>query len=52
MWDLLAGYVLEVLGELGKEAFSQVPSFLCILIELEKNRAMSLSKACDKMSRV
>ena len=31
VWDLLAGYVLEVLGELGKEAFSQGPSSSCIL---------------------
>ena len=36
MWDLLVGYVLEEIGELGREAFSQVPSSSCILIELEK----------------
>ena len=52
MWDLLVGYVLEELEELGMEAFSQVPSSSCILIELEKNRTMSLSKACHKMSRL
>ena len=31
VWDPLVGYVLEELGELGREAFSGVPSSSCIL---------------------
>ena len=31
VWDPLVGYVLEELGELGREAFSRVPSSSCIL---------------------
>ena len=31
VWDLLVGYVLEEVGELGREAFSQGPSSSCIL---------------------